>query len=85
MINVEGIVLPNKPLTNFQLIDAVKKLKIKNFRGVFVRDELPKKPRKKECGIVNTGILAQMGFIGYVGIKTETKNTALTLTLSLHL
>ena len=36
MINVEGIVLPNKPLTNFQLIDAVKKLKIKNFRGVFV-------------------------------------------------
>ena len=24
MINVEGIVLPNKPLTNFQLIDAAK-------------------------------------------------------------
>ena len=85
MINVEGIVLPNKPLTNFQLIDAVKKLKTKNFRSVFVRDELPKKPRKKECGIVNPGIQAQMGFIGYVGTKTGTKNTALTLTLSLHL
>ena len=55
MINVEGIVLPNKPLTNFQLIDGVKKFKIKNFRGVFVKDESPKKPRKKECGIVNSG------------------------------
>ena len=62
MINVEGIVLPNKPLTNFQLIDAVKKLKIKNFRGVFMRDELPKKPRKKECGIVNTGDSSTDGF-----------------------
>ena len=64
MINVEGIVLPNKPLTNFQLIEAAKKLKIKNFRGVFVRDELPKKPRKKECGIVkyrwvSLGVLVQ--------------------------
>ena len=62
MINVEGIVLLNKPLTNFQLIDAAKKLKIKNFRGVFVKDELPKKPRKKECGIVNTGDSSTDGF-----------------------
>ena len=42
-VNVEGVVLPNVPLSNFQLLDAEKKLKIKNFRGVFVRDELPKK------------------------------------------
>ena len=46
-INVEGILLPNEPLTNFQLIDAAKKLKLKHFKGVFVRDQLPKKPRKK--------------------------------------
>ena len=46
-INVEGVVLPNKPLSNFEVIDAAKKLKIRNFRGVFLRDELPKKPRKK--------------------------------------
>jgi len=52
-VNVEGVVLPNVPLSNFQLLDAEKKLKIKNFRGVFVRDELPKKPRKVECGILN--------------------------------
>jgi len=52
-INVEGVVLPNVPLTNLQLIDAAKKLKIDKFRGVFVRDELPKKPRTTECGILN--------------------------------
>ena len=33
--------------------DAVKKLKILGFRGVFLLDTLPKKPNKKECGIVN--------------------------------
>ena len=52
-VNVEGVVLPNVPLSNFQVLDAEKKLKIKKFRGVFVRDELPKKPRKVECGILN--------------------------------
>ena len=52
-IDVEGVVLPNKPLTNFELIEAAKKLNIPNFRGVFLRDELPKKPRRNECGILN--------------------------------
>ena len=52
-ISVEGVVLPNVPLSNFQLAEAVKKLKISNFRGVFSRDELPKKPRANECGILN--------------------------------
>lgn len=52
-ISVENVILPNKPLSNFDLIDAVKKLKIKNFRGVFLRDELYKSPKKKECGIIN--------------------------------
>ncbi len=52
-ILVEGIILPDKPLSNFELLDGVKKLKIKNFRGIFMRDELPLKPNKKECGILN--------------------------------
>ena len=52
-INVEGVVLPNKPLTNFELIEAAKKLNIQNFRGFFMRDALPKKPRRNECGILN--------------------------------
>ena len=50
---VHNIILPNEPLSNFQILDAVKDLKIPNFRGVFLRDELPSKPKKNECGILN--------------------------------
>lgn len=53
MISVENVILENKPLSNFELIDSIKKLKIKHFRGVFLRDQLPSKPRKNECGIIN--------------------------------
>ena len=53
MISIKNVILPNKPLNNFELEDAVKKLKIPSFRGVFLLDTLPKKPNKKECGIVN--------------------------------
>ena len=41
-----------KPLSNFDLMDWVKKLGIKSFRGVYSRDTLPDKIRK-ECGIIN--------------------------------
>ena len=53
MISIKNVILPNKLLNNFELEDAVKKLKIPSFRGVFLLDTLPKKPNKKECGIVN--------------------------------
>ena len=53
MIAVKNVKLPYKPLSNFDLEDAVKKLKIPCFRGVFLLDTLPTKPSKKECGIVN--------------------------------
>ena len=43
-ISVDGLALPNKPLTNFELVDAVKALKIPHFRGVFMRNNLPSKP-----------------------------------------
>ena len=53
MISIKNVILPNKPLNNFELDDAVKKLKIPCFRGVFLLETLPKKLSKKECGIVN--------------------------------
>ena len=62
LITVEGIILPNVPLNNFQLIKAAKKLKLKHFRGVFVRDQLPNKTQKEEGGIVNTGDSSTQGF-----------------------
>ena len=52
-MNVQGITLPNEPLTNFQLMETVNKRKIPNFRGVFLRNELPRKPKRNECGILN--------------------------------
>ena len=53
MISIKNVILPNKPLSNFDLEDAARKLKIPYFRGVFLLDALPRKPNKKECGIVN--------------------------------
>ena len=53
MISIKNIMLTNKPLSNFELEDATKRLKIPSFRGVFLLDTLPKKPNNKECGIVN--------------------------------
>ena len=40
-------------MSNFELEDAARRLKIPSFRGSFLLDTLPKKPNKKECGIVN--------------------------------
>ena len=53
MISVEGVVLPHKALTNFELINAIQKLQLPNCRGIFMRDSLPKNPYKNENGILN--------------------------------
>ena len=52
-IIIENISLPNKPLSNIELLEASKRLNIKNFKGVFLRDTLPKNTVKLECGILN--------------------------------
>ena len=41
-ILVDSVVLPNKPLSNLEIIDAAKKLSLYGFRGVFLRNTLPK-------------------------------------------
>lgn len=48
-------------LTNFDIIRYAADLKIPHFRGVFMRDTLPKKARKVECGIVNLNTSDQKG------------------------
>ena len=52
-ISVDSVVLPNKPLSNHEIIDAAKQLSLYGFRLVFLRDALPKKPKLNECGILN--------------------------------
>ena len=41
-----------KPLSNFDLMEWVKKPGIRHLRGIYSRDRLPNKI-KKECGIIN--------------------------------
>jgi len=53
VISIDGVLLPNKTQSNFEIVDAIKKLGVSGFRGVFVRDSLPNKPKIKECGILN--------------------------------
>ena len=49
---VHSVVLPNKPLSNLEIIDAANKLSLHGFRGVFFRDTLPKKAKLNECGML---------------------------------
>lgn len=47
-------ILPKGPLTNVDLLKYAKLFQIPNFRGVFMRNKLPKKIYKNnECGIIN--------------------------------
>ena len=52
-ILVDSIVLPNKPLSNLDIIDAAKQLSLYGFRGVRLRDTLPKIAKLNQCGILN--------------------------------
>ena len=59
-MDVYGINIPYKPLTNFELYDYAQKLNIK-LRGVFMRDSLPETPHDNECGIVNFNKVSEKG------------------------
>ena len=52
-ILVNSVSLPNKPLSNLEIIDAAKRLSLYGFRGIFLRDTLTKKLQLNECGILN--------------------------------
>jgi len=45
--------LPNRALTDEDLRRAARRLRIPHFRGVFLRDTLPRKVHQQERGIVN--------------------------------
>ena len=50
---VDSVVLPNKPLSNLEIIYAAKKLSLNGLRGVFLRDTLPREAKLNECSILN--------------------------------
>jgi hypothetical protein len=53
--------LPNRPLLGEDIINYVTKFKISHFRGVFARDDLPRKPNEIECGVLNLAKLSEHG------------------------
>ena len=52
---------PERGLTNLDLMRYASILRIPYFRGVFMRDELPKVDRQIECAIVNLNRSYEMG------------------------
>ena len=55
------MLIPGHVLSNIDLLYYGSELALKNFRGVFMRNTLPKNPRKNECGIVNLNTDRQNG------------------------
>ena len=71
-MKVYEVVIPNeKVLTNLDILRYIEILKIPNFRGVFMRDELPKKIKSEECGIMNFNTHEQMGSHWVCYVKTS--------------
>ena len=60
-ILVDSVSLPNKPLSNLEIIDAAKKLSLYGLRGAFLRDTLRTKTKLDECGILNLDSSASDG------------------------
>ena len=59
-MEVYGVSIPYKALTNFELLDYAKKLNL-NLRGVYMRNGLPNFPLKNEAAIVNLNKLDESG------------------------
>ena len=72
-MQIFNISVPDKPLTNIELVRYARLLKIPDFRGVFMRDTLPKYPFNVESGIVNFNASSQPGshWVCYYRNKNE--------------
>ena len=57
----ESDIPADKALTNFDILYYADLLKIPHFRGVFMRDELPKIAKPLECGVMNLNTHDQTG------------------------
>jgi len=56
-------------LSNFEIEDAVKKIGLNNFRGVFLRKTLPKKTKRNEYPIINLNDISVNGMHWVVWLK----------------
>ena len=85
MISVKNVILPNKPLNNFELVDAARKLKIPYFKGVFLLDTLPRKRIRKNAVSLISIKAAAPARIGSLGTKTaKLKPTSIVTACNHH-
>ncbi|KAF0719703.1 protein ALP1-like, partial [Aphis craccivora] len=96
-IKINGILLAKKknndkrPLTSRDVIKYVVKFNSSHFRGVFLRDNLLKKPHSIGCGILNLDVSSGNGshWVAFYKIKDKQESVTLSLTgntttLSVH-
>ena len=67
----------DRGLTNIDLYRYARELKINNFRGVFIRDTLPRIAHQTECGIVNLNTSTEPGSHWVCYFKDDKKNTVI--------
>ena len=84
MIRVKSVILPYEALSNFDLINASKDLKIECFRGVYLLDTMPGKPNNRECGITNLDKNGGPGTHWELGLKMEIIKFISIVTASNH-
>ena len=80
----DSVVLANKPLSNLEIIDAVKKLSLDGFRGVFLRDTLPKKEKLNEWGILNLNSSSGDGTRWFMWFK-KVRNSSISIVIKCNL
>ena len=59
---MENFKIPNSAISNIQIDEYAQKLKLINFIGHRMRDELKGKPKTNKCGIINTDLSSGEGF-----------------------
>src|SRR5580692_8067580 len=66
--------IPDKALSNIDIEKYIKALKINNFRGCYMRDELKNlKSNNVECGVLNLNLSNESGSHWTCWYKTKTK------------
>jgi hypothetical protein len=53
--------MSHRALSQYDLMELVQRYRIPSFRGVFMRDDLPKRSWRIECGILNLDVLEGKG------------------------
>jgi hypothetical protein len=53
--------MSHQALSQYDLMELVQRYRIASFRGIFMRDDLPKQSWRTECGILNLDVLEGRG------------------------